>query len=72
MDNIKKSIEIKFENLISEARSENISLADIKLIFNNKFKSLKSVEDRSKKRKSKKQSYLRPALWISDSSNDES
>ena len=71
MSDIQDSIKNKIDNIISEGISNDLTFQEIKSIFNNRFKIAKNTENRPKKKKAKN-SYLRPAMWISDSSNDES
>lgn len=71
MSEIEYSLGLKIDDIISEGISNNLSYKEIKSIFNARFKKAKDIEKRPNKKK-KRNTYLRPALWISDSSNDES
>ena len=67
------SFTIKIDNLITEGICDNYSLMEIKKLINERLKIAENIDKRTKsKRKSKKNSkYLRPAMWISDSSDDD-
>ena len=66
------SYTIQIDNLITEGVCNNFSLTEIKKLINDRLKIAKDIDNRSKPRKKPKKNskYLRPAMWISDSSDD--
>jgi hypothetical protein len=68
------SYSIQIDNLITEGMCNNFSLTEIKKLINERLKIAKDIDNRTNPRKKPKKNskYLRPAMWISDSSDNES
>ena len=61
----------QFESVIQDGLNDGISLTKLKTMFNQIHKTIKDTNIRPQIKYKKKTKYIRPAIWISDSSDNE-